>query len=189
MLGLSEKITVWDTELVSWEGALDSIWTQPGRPPEIIQIGAIRVETETFRELSIFTQTVKPVINPELSDFIIEMTGMTQSIIDKEGILFPEAFKKFSEWWDGSDLYSFGHFDAYMMATNCRIHKLSLVPFKFSSFFNIRELFLRYGYRADLYSSGRIMEVFGVKVPPNHDALRNTKSLIIGLRELARRVG
>ncbi|MFB6100790.1 MAG: exonuclease domain-containing protein [Candidatus Nanohalobium sp.] len=68
-------IVLWDTEFTSWPGCNEHGWdNEKGEYMEIIQIGAVKVETESMEEIDRFNRFVKPQINPELSDYIKNLT-------------------------------------------------------------------------------------------------------------------
>ena len=53
-LNLQPKIIIFDTEFTAWEGSLARNWNGPGEYREIIQIGAILVDTQNLQELDFF---------------------------------------------------------------------------------------------------------------------------------------
>jgi inhibitor of KinA sporulation pathway (predicted exonuclease) len=63
---------------------------------KIIQIGAVIGDTNTGD----ITHRLKVYVNPQepLSQFIIDLTGITQSVIDKEGITLTEAYLQLKEF-------------------------------------------------------------------------------------------
>lgn len=78
-------VVVYDTEWTSWSEFAAHNWKQPGRYPEIIQIGAVKLDVaDDFREIAAFQCFVHPKHNPQLSDYIINLTGITKEIIDRE---------------------------------------------------------------------------------------------------------
>ena len=89
---------------------------------EIIQIGAIKVN-ENFKiekELNIY---VKPVFNPVLSEYIKDLTGLKQSLIDKKGIEFETAFKMFLDFTDNNLIISNGD-DGKVLYLNLKYHNI-----------------------------------------------------------------
>ncbi len=49
---------------------------------EIIEIGAVMLLSSEARSPSEFAEFVRPVVEPELSDFCIRLTGITQQEVD-----------------------------------------------------------------------------------------------------------
>ena len=76
---------VFDLEVTAWEGSLERNWSDPDEEPEIIQIGAvvIRKDKGQWKLCGKFSRYVKPNRRPQLSQYIKDLTGITQQIIDK----------------------------------------------------------------------------------------------------------
>ncbi|XP_054710084.1 ERI1 exoribonuclease 3-like [Uloborus diversus] len=61
-------------------------------PQEIIEFPVLKVNGETFETESIFHSYVRPVANPELTDFCKQLTGITQDIVDDHPV-FEDVFE------------------------------------------------------------------------------------------------
>jgi inhibitor of KinA sporulation pathway (predicted exonuclease) len=184
MFNLPKKIVVFDTEYTSWEGSQERAWSGPNEYREVVQIGAVRVETEKFEELDAFDMYVRPMKNRTLSDYFISLTGITQEIIDRDGVSFPEALEKFYSWSDGQNLFCFGS-DGAVLEENAGFHG---IPFslKRSRFFDIRDVFTERGIPARDFMSSTIPEAFGEKPSRRgHSAIGDARSIVDGLRLLA----
>ncbi|MDF2614748.1 MAG: polymerase [Clostridia bacterium] len=74
---------------------------RPQYPFEIIQIGAIKLDSE-FNTIATFNRYVKPTLYTKISPFITELTGITtdQLLIEE---LFPEVYKAYIEFIGGTD--------------------------------------------------------------------------------------
>jgi len=191
MFDLPRKIVVFDTECTTWEGALQRNWSGPGECRELIQLGAVLVETSNFCEIAALRILVRPMFNPVLSDYCLNLTGITQREIDVLGIDFPVCLRIFEMWCRKYELYSFdkvyGHmFDQNVLVENCDLHGMEL-PFDPERFHNLNEIFLDHGVLIE--QSGKASLAFGVepKLRP-HDALNDVRGLIDGLRLLRRKV-
>lgn len=186
MFGLPPKIIVFDTEYTSWEGAQERRWSGPNEYREIVQIGAVRVRTNTFQELDSFSAFVRPVRNPKLSDFLINLTGISQEIIDSKGSDFSSAIAKFLKWTAREELYAFGH-DGNVLEENAKLLGVGF-PFKMSRFHDIKELFTAHGIPADDYMSSTIVRAFGREPKRSgHDGLNDARTIVDGLILLAER--
>ncbi len=182
-----DKIIIFDTEYTTWEGAQERKWSGPGEHREIVEIGAILADTENYQELDSFTIFVKPKKNPILSEYFIKLTGITQEKVDQEGIDFPLAIKKFSEWAENFHLYCFGS-DLKVLQENCELSGIEL-PFSTEYFHNLRDTFSSYGIASENYMSSTIVEAFGEKPKrEGHDALNDARTLLDGLRLLAKKI-
>ncbi|XP_035224497.1 ERI1 exoribonuclease 3-like [Stegodyphus dumicola] len=66
-------------------------------PQEIIEFPVLKVNAKTFETESEFHSYVRPVINPQLSKFCIELTGITQEIVDNS-LVFEDVFQDYQNW-------------------------------------------------------------------------------------------
>ena len=83
MLVDQAEIILWDTEFTSWEGCIPANFDpEKNQFIEIIQLGAIRVSTTDYEILDELMILIKPVVNPQLSDYITKLTGITQEEVD-----------------------------------------------------------------------------------------------------------
>jgi len=108
MLDLPEKIIIFDTEYTAWAGSAEYNWSRPNEYREIVQIGAILVDTKQLSEIDNINLFVKPVKNPILSEYFTNLTGIKQKDIDENGIYFKEATLKFFSWCGSYPIYSYG---------------------------------------------------------------------------------
>jgi inhibitor of KinA sporulation pathway (predicted exonuclease) len=118
-----QTFIVYDLEYTAWEGSRIHGWTRDGEHREIIQIGAVRLGSD-FKEQAFIDIVVKPRLNPQLSDYIVRLTGISQARIDAEGVDIAEAMARFAAF-AGPDapLISNGK-DAEVIAENCTLFKL-----------------------------------------------------------------
>ena len=68
-------------------------------PHEIIEFPAVLVSTEKKEIVDVFHSFVRPVINPRLSEFCCELTGIEQSTVDAASE-FSEVHDRFLRWMD-----------------------------------------------------------------------------------------
>lgn len=90
---------------------------------EIIEIGAVKIN-EQGEIVDSFSQFVKPILKPVLTDYCKELTKITQTDIDEaEG--FSIVLKAFQEWM-GEDyqLCSWGFYDKKQLRLDCERHDL-----------------------------------------------------------------
>ena len=161
-------------------------WSGPNEYREIVQIGAILVETENFQELDAVTLFVNPVKNPQLSEFFINLTGITQEELNREGTDYAAALEKFAAWSNGLELHCFG-IDGQVMKENADLIGVDF-PFEMSRFKNLREFFKQYGIPADDYMSSTLVQAFGKKNERReHNGLADARNLADALRLLKER--
>ena len=183
MFGLEPIIIIFDTEYTSWEGAQERTWSGPGEFKEIVQICAIKIETEDFTELDSLKIYIKPVKNPILSEYFKNLTGISQEIVDKEGIGYLEALNKFKDWCGDIKVYSWGG-DAKVMEENAKLLNIDF-PFATDKHGDIRDIFEKSGIEVSKFMSSTIPTAFGAKSEQiGHDALNDARSIAQALRLL-----
>lgn len=80
------SFVIFDTEYTSCKGCQEHGWR--GRQQrEIVQISAIRVSND-LRVLDTFNVLCRPSINPILSDYFVNLTGITNKQIQSHGVSF-----------------------------------------------------------------------------------------------------
>ena len=90
-----ESIVIFDTEWTAWPGSDERNWSGPGEYREVVQIGAVRLNRQ-YDEIEAIDLIVRPKYNPILSDYFIELTGISQHRLDREGRPFPAAMAQFA---------------------------------------------------------------------------------------------
>lgn len=182
------RAVIFDTEYTTWEGAFERNWNKPGEHQEIAQIGAVKIDAANLIEIDALVIYVKPVKNPILSSYFISLTGITQETVDKKGIAYADALKQFIDWSGELPLYSWGE-DREVMKKNAALLDIPF-PIEDARFFDVREIFQKSGIEVNDYMSSTIPRAFGEEPPRDaHDALNDARSIILGLRLLARRKG
>ncbi|MEG3620275.1 3'-5' exonuclease [Magnetovibrio sp. PR-2] len=180
------SLLIYDTEWTSWAGFLESNLTQPGRYPEIIQIGAVKLDiADGFRETGSFMRYIRPKVNPELSDYIIELTGITQNAIDEQGKPFPEVLSAFVEFIedDFAVLMPYG-VDGEIVARNCALNDIQ-VPDVFKKERDLRQFLLDLELVDNSQVSSDLPRYFGLPDEElSHDALGDSRSLANVIRHL-----
>ena len=91
---LPEKFIIFDTEYTAWEGSQERNWSGVNEYMELVQIGALKVvkTSRTIKIVKKFNIYIKPKKNPELSEYFINLTGITQNMVDKKAITFIQQF-------------------------------------------------------------------------------------------------
>lgn len=187
MFNVSDIVILLDTEYTAWEGSRERNWSGECEHREIVQIAAIKIDTKSLDEIESFCVLVKPTLNSKLSDYFINLTGITQEQINQHGVDFAQALKMYSDWSRNFDTYSFGR-DEKVLAENCELVHISFTLT--NNFFDTRDVFFKYGIPAQKYYSGNIVEAFGVKnARTQHDALNDTRTVLDGLKLLSKKIG
>lgn len=70
---------------------------------EIIEFPMVLINTRTLEIVDSFQEYVKPELNPQLSDFCVKLTGITQKMVD-EADPFPSVLEKAVAWLQEREL-------------------------------------------------------------------------------------
>ena len=104
--------TVIDLEWTSWDKNYYGKYFEKEKrerwqKKEIIQIGAIKFNKK-FKIKDTLNLIIKPRINKKLSKYIINLTSITNEIIQKKGIEFLDGYKKLKKFSNKSFIFSNG---------------------------------------------------------------------------------
>ena len=102
MATLRRSLILLDTEYTAWEGSLARDWGEDWEHREIIQLAALKAELRggSLQRLEEFNEFVRPAVNPELSDYISGLTGITQSMLGSaSATLAPRAISTTRVLW------------------------------------------------------------------------------------------
>ncbi len=123
----------------------------PRHKMEIIEIGAVLLNSQNLQIESEYQTFIKPILHPSLTDFCKSLTSISQQDVDTAP-LFPEALKDFQAWFYpfGSYIFcSWGDYDKNQFKKDCKLHNVGY-PFPgghlnlkkaFSSIFNSKKKF------------------------------------------------
>src|ERR1700761_1208094 len=113
--------TIFDLEFTAWPGTMQSRWLRPGEYRELVQIGAVKIDAESFAVLDELNVLSRPRINPVLSDYLTALTGITNEKLAAEGLDFGEAYQRFVDFAQGGVICAFGR-DDLVFAENIRLY-------------------------------------------------------------------
>ena len=114
-MNLPSYFIIFDTEYTSWKGSQERNWNGKNEYKEIVQISGFKINKkkshlEIIDKIDII---VKPKINPLLSEYFINLTGITQKKVEKEGIQIEKANEIFYNFCKNNNqeipLYSYGN--------------------------------------------------------------------------------
>lgn len=191
---LPEKFIIFDTEYTAWEGSQERNWSDDDEYMELVQIGALKViKTDTtikiVKKINIY---IKPKKNPDLSEYFINLTGITQNIIDKKAITFNEAMKKFYSFCRIKNdvklpMFSYGN-DYDIIKYNLKLNSINKKSrfYKWEKkFYDIRPIFDCY-VDTSKYTSGTIYKAFNIKQKNTHvhNALWDCRSMFLSLKNI-----
>lgn len=113
------KFIIYDLEATCWEN-------RRSRKVETIEIGAVKLSE--FGEVeSTFCKFIKPILNPFLSPFCMNLTSISQIQIN-QAATFPVVIEQFQDWIEIYDeeylLCSWGNFDQTQLIKDCELHDI-----------------------------------------------------------------
>jgi inhibitor of KinA sporulation pathway (predicted exonuclease) len=117
----SPTITIFDLEFTAWECSMARHWLVPGEFKEVVQIGAVKLDADSFRVLAEFDMLVRPRINPVLSPYFEKLTGITSDRVARQGTDFAIAYARFLDFAAGGPVAAFGH-DERVLEDNIRLY-------------------------------------------------------------------
>ena len=96
-----------------------------GEINEIIELGCVLLDVKTgqiLKSKSIFVKPIKSSVSP----FCTELTTITQELLDKEGVSFPEAMEILKKEFKPKDItwISYGDYDRNQMKKDCDLHNV-----------------------------------------------------------------
>jgi len=161
---------------------------------EIIQFPAVLVDCETLTIKDAFCEFVKPVVNPTLTEYCTNLTGITQDMVE-DGMMFARALQHFEEWLLSHELgtkYTFtivtdGCYDmGRFLYKQCQLSGIKY-PTYAHRWMNIRKAFCLF-YHIRWYNIELAVEMLGEKFqgrPHNgsDDALNIAKVVIALLKD------
>ena len=105
---MTNEIIIFDTEFTSWEGAQERNWSGDNEYKEIIQVGAVKMNINSGAVTETLNISIKPIFNPKLSDYIKDLTGITQEEVDN-GLTLQAAVLQFLNFSSGNPVFSWGN--------------------------------------------------------------------------------
>lgn len=149
---------------------------------EIIEIGAVFVCAQSFDIVSEFSQMVRPVRHPILSEFCTNLTGISQAqIADAEN--FKRVYKEFEAWSSLTPEYCFsswGSYDLTQINIDCRFHNIP--ELKPQTIVNLKKAFSKLHGIKPWVGLTKALEITGNEFQGTHhralDDARNTVKLL-----------
>ncbi|KAI8639243.1 ribonuclease H-like domain-containing protein [Parasitella parasitica] len=162
-------------------------------PNEIIEFPVVLVDGETFDIVDEFRSYVKPTLNPTLSKFCLELTGISQETVD-ESPVFIDVLNQFQEFLAKHELFQSksatfvtdGPFDIRDFITKQLKHsKIKPRPAYFDlHWVNIRKLFREFYKQHENKNIGMMLQHLGMQFEGRqHSGLDDARNLaMIGKR-------
>jgi inhibitor of KinA sporulation pathway (predicted exonuclease) len=171
-------IAILDLEYTAWEGSAQRRWSEPWEWREIVQIGMVLVDAQTFAVQEGFEALVRPERNPLLSDYFVALTGITQERIEHEAVSFDEALHAVTPLGQVVECIIFNGYDGQILKENYAFHGAT-APWPDSCMFNFRPLLAdSLGRRSDELTSSELPTLAGIQVAGRcHSALHDCKAI------------
>lgn len=106
---------------------------------ETIEIGAVRIRNRVMSDE--FSRFIRPVANPQLSDFCKSLTSINQKDVDSAE-LFPQVFQQFLDWIGTTPFFfcSWGRYDLSQLQLDTNRHAFPW-PVSLDQHLNLKRLF------------------------------------------------
>ena len=82
-LGSVRCVILLDLEFTCWESSLRENWSDPARPPEVIEIAMASYDVRRDHVIDRFSSFVRPRVNPVLSAYCKDLVRVSQETIDE----------------------------------------------------------------------------------------------------------
>jgi inhibitor of KinA sporulation pathway (predicted exonuclease) len=112
---------VFDLEFTSWEGSVARNWAQPNEEKEVVQIGAVKLRAQDLKILDSFEILVRPRFNSVLSDYFVQLTGITNDALAARAVDFITAYRSLLDFVGDASLWAFGR-DDVVLAENLKLY-------------------------------------------------------------------
>lgn len=170
------RYVIVDLEATCWEGGSNI------ERMEIIEIGAVTLESSHGPAGEEFSAFVKPVIEPMLSEYCMQLTSIRQTDVNNADN-FKMVFPRFIDWIGSQPfiLCSWGNYDLKQFRVDCERHNIPL-PESFLRHNNLKQEF------ADLKGikpcgMARALNSLGIKLEGTHhrgiDDARNIAKIAV----------
>jgi len=115
------RVVIFDLEFTAWEGSRESGWARSGEYREVVQIGAVKLDAASLKEVDWFDMLVKPRVNPVLSEYFVQLTGIANQALSARAVDFITAYAAFLDFVGGIHSWAHGR-DDLVLAQNLRLY-------------------------------------------------------------------
>ncbi len=187
-----DEVLLIDCEFTCWEDSRQSQWSDPHRPPELIEIAMARYDLRGDEIGETLTRLVRPRLNPRLSRYCEALTHIDQGAIDAAPAL-PDVLRAVEAWLSARDLRGvpiceWGAADLPFIAMDASRHGCRS-PFRDARHIALKSLYEQLVDRATFGDGERdtIRDRFGLAMNPGrHRALFDALDLACFCRHLRR---
>src|ERR1700744_252975 len=184
MTVLRTPLTVFDLEYTAWECSMAGSWLKPGEFKEVVQIGAVKLDSADFAVLDEFEVLVRPRINGTLSAYFEKLTGITSGMLARKGMDFEQAHKRFLAFVGDGPVWSFGR-DDQVLEDNIRLYGLKTAKL-LTGFHDLRPWFTEQGLDPRGLDSCDLGRMLGLPfLGRRHNALDDCRTLAGAMTKMA----
>ena len=134
--------------------------------------------------ISSFNTLVKPIINPNLSDYIIQLTGIEQHVLENMGVDYQAALLQLHSFCSQGTLpcYSWGN-DKRVLIDNCLLNGIQMPDFS-AGFYNLHGVAREAKIDGAHLCSGELASHLGLDLHGHiHNALYDVRSIALALNQ------
>jgi inhibitor of KinA sporulation pathway (predicted exonuclease) len=180
------QITLFDLEYTAWECSMARSWLGPGEFREVVQIGAVKLDADSFVAQDDFEIFVRPRFNPVLSAYFEQLTGISSEQVAAQGVDFRTAYERFLAFAGEGPIAAFGR-DEKVLEENLRLYGIEDAK-PLPLFYDLRGWFAVQGVDPRGRHSCEIGPELGVPFAGRiHNALDDVKSLAAGMGAIVAR--
>jgi len=106
---------------------METRWTRPQEYTEVVQIGAVKLDVHSLKQVDEFEILVKPRVNPVLSDYLVALTSITNEMLAASSVDFIVAYRTFLDFTGDAKLFAFGR-DDLVLAGNLKLYAWGGLP-------------------------------------------------------------
>jgi inhibitor of KinA sporulation pathway (predicted exonuclease) len=182
----SPTITIFDLEYTAWECSMARHWLTPGEFKEVVQIGAVKLDADSFAPLAEFEMLVRPRINPHLSSYFEKLTGITSDMVARRGEDFAVAYARFLDFAGDGPVAAFGR-DERVLEDNLRLYGMTGAR-SLPLFYDLRGWFAVQGVDPRGMHSCDLGRALGLAfVGQTHNALHDARAIAGAMAAMASR--
>lgn len=177
------KIGILDLEYTAWDGSAKRGWSGAKEWREIVQIGLILVDAgQSFSECDYIEFLVNPKCNPILSEYFIDLTGITQETLATQGKPLADRVDTLADFGTPMQTIIFNGCDGEIFRENCIWNSIDL-PWPQERLFDFRPLLSKTLMQPeDKLISSELPNLAGVDFPGQaHSALHDCRAIAAAL--------
>lgn len=184
-------IYILDLEYLSWslKSAQNIFFRKKSQPPEIIQLGLIKLSLKNFKSINHLNLYVQPKIN-DIPKRITNLTGITKKLILSKGITFDKAITKTFKFLDKKSIIICNGSDDKILKINFKINKINLNFYKKKILFYDFSKILKKLNPLIKTNTDKLTKLFNLKLKIKpHNAINDCRIIIEVLKKIKKDVG